>query len=264
MRGLNIGAGRAQFPVTEENKAYSAHLGHGLLNCPAAFDTNVEWVNIDRVIQRGIAEQVNVFRYPWIKSSTGLPFEDNSFDIVWCSHILEHIPHPIKLHEPKGKYIMWPYLAELAAEDGDGWFAFHHEVWRLLKPGGLYHIIAPYAWSFAGASDPTHTRLILPGSFSYFIPNPNAPFDYDIPYQFRQTDRDGNPNPDIVFRFVDESLDYTRELEITQRYMDDNPGAPDIEDRRKHYDTIFKQLGRHLTINLNQIEDMSLILKAIK
>jgi len=69
----------------------------------------------------------------------------------------------------------------------DGWYAFFYEAWRILKPGGVLHIIAPYGWSAGAMHDPTHTRLVGLGSFSYFVPNPNAPFDYQIPAQFEMT-----------------------------------------------------------------------------
>ena len=71
----------------------------------------------------------------------------------------------------------------------DGWFVFFAECWRLLKSGGLLYVRAPFATSNAALSDPTHTRYVTPGSFSYLNgDNPDAPFDYHVPLKFEQTE----------------------------------------------------------------------------
>lgn len=259
-RGLNVGAGRAQFPVTPENKKYSEHLAHALANVPEAYDKDVEWVNIDRVAQPGIAEVVNVFRYPWIKSSDGKPFEDNSFDVVIATHMIEHIPHQIKLHhfgfgtsDIKGMshhgVTVDKYLLDLEDNDGDGWFAWFYQAWKVLKPGGLLHIVCPYAWAYSGMSDPTHTRYILPGSFSYFVPNPDAPFDYQIPYRFDAVQLPGKQGA-VMFRFVQQSMAYLDRIKQTEDMLE--------------LDNLYKGLDAHVTQHINQIEDMYLVFRAVK
>ena len=166
---LNLGCGRAQLPTTRDNP-FTAHLSQ----LPdSAFGAD-DWVNVDAAMIDGIDEVVNLFQYPW-------PWADNSVDEIWCSHLIEHIPHranikvPIWQRKPRSLSIM----ARL-----DGWYAFFHEVHRVLKPGGLFHAITPHGNSVSGMTDPTHTRYILPGTFGYFKPNPDAPFDYGLPYQF--------------------------------------------------------------------------------
>lgn len=68
----------------------------------------------------------------------GLPFKAGSFDLVWASHILEHIRDLVKLQ------------CELA---------------RVMKLGGLLKIIVPYYLSPDAWGDPTHCRGFSRESF---------------------------------------------------------------------------------------------------
>jgi len=92
---------------------------------------------------------------------------------------VEHIPHTARF---------MPLADPTTREQGllDGWYAWFYEAWRILKPGGLLHIVTPLAFSHAAMSDPTHTRYVLPSSFGYMVPNPDAPFDYQIAARFEQ------------------------------------------------------------------------------
>jgi SAM-dependent methyltransferase len=79
--------------------------------------------------------------------SKGLPFEDGSIDVVYHSHMLEHLPR------------------EVAP-------AFFRDVWRVLRPGGHHRIVVPdlsiladrymssYGAASRGGSDPQHERAI--------------------------------------------------------------------------------------------------------
>ena len=196
--GLNLGAGRAHFPSAPDNPMIE-HVRFAIeAGCPEIFDQAVAWFNIDRARLDGIDEVVNLFRYPWIKLSDGQPFPDNFADIIWCAHIVEHIPHKMELapeaiDEIEGQYgleyrarAIPSALTKMAENDEDGWFAFFYECWRILKPGGKLHVIAPWGWSTAGIADPTHTRYVIPPSFGYFERNPKAPFDYELPFEFKQ------------------------------------------------------------------------------
>ena len=67
----------------------------------------------------------------------------------------------------------------------DGWFMFFGECWRILKPGGRVHVVAPWGMSVGGLTDPTHTRAIMLGSFEYLKrPEATATFDYEVPCNF--------------------------------------------------------------------------------
>ena len=176
MTRLNLGAGRVILPVTPETQY--PHLAPMPDGC---FEKG--WLNVDKYHNPGIQEVIDLFVFPWIRSSNGSPFNDNSVDEIYCSHIVEHIPHQVRQHPMIP--VNWMRKYESLINDYDGWFVFFTECWRILKPSGLIHIVTPYGASYAGMGDPTHTRYILPASFSYFTPNPNAPFDYHLPCEFK-------------------------------------------------------------------------------
>ena len=77
--------------------------------------------------------------YPW-------PFADNSFDECHAYCVLEHLGR-------QGDY--------------KSFFATFAEIYRVLKPGGHLIAICPSwqsEWAFA---DPSHTRIIAPGSLVF-------------------------------------------------------------------------------------------------
>lgn len=142
---LNLGAGRLIFPGPQPQH-------HGLVD--SGIYAYPYWHNVDRNQQPGIDEVVNLFCYPW-------PWPDNSFDGALLAHICEHIPH-----EPNGGF-------------QDGWYAFFHELWRVLTPGAIAHILSPYAWSAGAMTDPTHTRYLTEHVFTHSMkPDPDSPFEY--------------------------------------------------------------------------------------
>ena len=66
----------------------------------------------------------------------------------------------------------------------DGWFAFFDELWRVLQHGAVAHVLVPYALSSSAFIDPTHTRYVLPQTFSYFVAQPDAPYKYSFKARF--------------------------------------------------------------------------------
>lgn len=77
---------------------------------------------------------VDLFKTPW-------PFLDGIASEVRCSHFCEHVPDLI---------------------------AFMNELGRVMKPGGIATIRAPYYTSSRAFQDPTHVRFITDASFVYF------------------------------------------------------------------------------------------------
>jgi predicted SAM-dependent methyltransferase len=91
--------------MNEMNKKYNNYLNVG---CGKKY--NKEWTNIDMV-----SDSPHVTRCSLIK---GIPFKDNTFDVVYHSQVLEHIPK------------------ENAA-------FFMKECYRVLKPNGVIRVVVP-------------------------------------------------------------------------------------------------------------------------
>jgi len=69
------------------------------------------------------------------------PFEDNSFDLIWCSHFLEHFEDLPKILE---------------------------EFYRLLKPGGRVAINTPHYTNVEAYRHWQHCHYFAKGSMDYF------------------------------------------------------------------------------------------------
>jgi hypothetical protein len=163
---LNLGCGRIILPAERP-----AH--HALVN-PAIYQYPL-WHNVDRNGEPGVDECVDVFKYPF-------PFADNSFDGALLSHLAEHIPHEIRISDHP--FVLstvngWQDRISELQHLQDGWYAFFAELYRVLTPGAIVHILSPYGWSQGGITDPTHTRLLTEHTFTHSMqPDPNSPFKY--------------------------------------------------------------------------------------
>lgn len=99
---------------------------------------------MDIVALPGVDVVHDLLAFPW-------PFPDNSFDHVFMSHVLEHVPHYVAHKESK-----------------DGFILAIEEIHRILKPGGTLEVLSPHPDSPDVWADPTHTRVIHPKNFDYF------------------------------------------------------------------------------------------------
>src|SRR5690349_4828657 len=121
---LHLGAGRVIFPANPEQPP--AHL----MPLPdSAFEPG--WVNVDHIQLPGIQECVDLFKFPWVRSSTGAPWNDDSADEIYCSHLVEHIPHQVGVVPNLPPALAREYRE--MADSLDGWFMFFFECWRILK-----------------------------------------------------------------------------------------------------------------------------------
>lgn len=73
----------------------------------------------------------------------GLPFGNNEFDTIRAHNVLEHI-------KQEDYIFVW------------------NEVYRCLKPNGIFEIEVPRWNKPASVQDPTHVRMFCPKSFQYF------------------------------------------------------------------------------------------------
>lgn len=92
----------------------------------------------------------------------GIPFKDNNFGLVEADNLLEHFT------QDEFKYVM-------------------NEVWRVLKPGGVFWIKVPDAvnWPEGAIGDPTHKILLCKRSFTYLLKNDPHYKNYGASYGFK-------------------------------------------------------------------------------
>lgn len=167
---LNLGCGHIILPGVQPG--HHALVDGGIYAYPL-------WLNVDRNNAPGVDKVMDLFRYPW-----DLP--DDSFDGALLTHIVEHIPHDIRpsSFEPEGDNLA-PVIKKMQRYKQlercqDGWYAFFAELYRVLTPGAVVHVLSPYAWSQGAVTDPTHTRLITEHTFTHSMsPDPHSPFHYE-------------------------------------------------------------------------------------
>jgi SAM-dependent methyltransferase len=91
------------------------------------------FIGIDLCSPTEGVRRIDLYQYPW-------PIETESVDYFRASHFLEHVPD---------------------------WDAHFSEIYRCLKPGGYYEIIAPYYKNDRWFQDPDHKQAILHQRFAY-------------------------------------------------------------------------------------------------
>lgn len=217
---LNLGCGTTHFPG--ERPPGHEFIAESVYAYP-------DWLNVDKVEGVGADKVFDLFTYPW-------PLESNSFDGAILGHIAEHIPHEIVLSDERWMYPMdhgMGYTKRAKELSGlqDGWYAFFSELYRVLTPSAMAHIISPYAWSNGAVTDPTHTRLLTEHTFSHGL----SPEQYTGTFKY---------NIDCNFVIEGHQLRYTP---MAQPFMND----PDM-------------LATAIMTRINMVYDMYVKLKAVK
>ena len=125
------------------------------LNLGCGRDIIEGWTNLDINPNVGAdvifdLEQIETIA-KWPDGTNLLPFKDNHFDKILCSHTLEHLRNILPLME---------------------------ELWRISKPKAEFIIRVPYALHNSAFDDPTHIRFFVPESFIYFAQTAYKRTDY--------------------------------------------------------------------------------------
>jgi SAM-dependent methyltransferase len=81
-----------------------------------------------------------------------IPFDANTFDSISAFDFIEHVPRQLAID---GR-IRLPFIELM------------NEVWRVLKPGGLFYAMTPAYPSPKAFVDPTHVNVITDETHSYF------------------------------------------------------------------------------------------------
>jgi len=82
-----------------------------------------------------------------------LPYPDSSIGMIWCHHVLEHLPqrHPTRDID----YVIWVI----------------NEFHRVLRAGAQCHLIVPWKEHKNDEYDPTHYRHFSTYTFNWFTDN---------------------------------------------------------------------------------------------
>lgn len=127
--------------LRKENYIAVADIGCG----PNKFPNST---GVDIVERPGVVDIVhNLDIYPW-------PLEDNSFDVLICNHLIEHV---------------------------DDFVAMVKEFHRILKPSGYLIARTPHYSHVDSYVDPTHKRHMTMNSFNYFLENTDRSKLYSEP-----------------------------------------------------------------------------------
>lgn len=119
------------------------------------------WVNMDLYAKAPTILQHDISVTPW-------PFRDATFDIIYASYSLEHIPHVYDL------------------EGRDALFRLFDEAHRILKPGGRFFIRVPWGLGHSSVVHPQHYRHFLPEWFYHL--RPTHPESYYVQKHWRVVD----------------------------------------------------------------------------
>jgi SAM-dependent methyltransferase len=84
-----------------------------------------------------------------------IPFNDNFFDSISAFDVLEHIPRQ-QIDYSTGK-IYLPFISLM------------NEIYRILKPDGLFYALTPAYPGSEVFQDPTHVNFITEETLNYFL-----------------------------------------------------------------------------------------------
>ena len=117
------------------------------LNIGSGNDYRNGWVNLDYNKDYNVDIVYNLDKFPY-------PFKDEEFNLIYCSHILEHVKDFFKTME---------------------------ELLRILKPDGVLHIKVPHFSNGLGFTDLTHKRFFGWDTFKHLTNGYyNKDFDFKI------------------------------------------------------------------------------------
>lgn len=137
--------------TTPQERFAFADVPGAKLNLGCGYDVRpatTGWTNMDAHPSDPSVIAWDLTRLPW-------PFQDKTFDLVYASHVLEHVP---------------PILRETKGIQRDILFDIFDEIHRTLKPGGRLVIRVPWGGSHPSMAHIAHYRQWRPEWLHYFEP----------------------------------------------------------------------------------------------
>ncbi|HHT9146735.1 MAG: class I SAM-dependent methyltransferase [Syntrophales bacterium] len=126
-------------------------------HCQELYGVDLDFHDIENVVYR----QANLALEP-------IPFDDNYFDYVSAFDFIEHIPRIL----PKDNRTRLPFIELM------------NEIWRVLKPNGVFYAVTPAYPSSSAFQDPTHVNIITEKTHEYFCGEEAAGKMYGFNGQF--------------------------------------------------------------------------------
>jgi len=132
------------------NVAGDTHLDLGCGQFPRNPYGRAQLFGVD--LHSGLIDQPSVI-YKQANLTLGpIPFDDSSFDSVSAFDFIEHVPRQIVVNDQ----LTVPFINLM------------DEVWRVLKPNGLFYALTPAYPTFEAFQDPTHVNIITENTHTYF------------------------------------------------------------------------------------------------
>lgn len=197
--------------LEENNQGIKLDIGCGENKQPG-------FVGMDIRESAGVEIVHNLEQFPW-------PLPDESVSMATASHVLEHItptstdPRLVGLIDllADKKVISDKEIEKYIGEyEVFGTFmTFMDEVWRILKPGGRFAFVVPYAGSIGYWQDPTHVNPITEATLGYFDPLDISGLYYIYrpkPWKICQTALDQSTFLEVILekRLIDKSYGTAR------------------------------------------------------
>lgn len=98
-----------------------------------------------------------------------IPYADNTFDSISAYDFIEHIPRILAINQDSTKL---PFVDLMS------------EIWRVLKPNGMFYALTPAFPNGAAFHDPTHVNFITERTHKYFCGSVAYAIDYGFKGQF--------------------------------------------------------------------------------